>query len=81
MEKPRILIIDDDHVARRFASRLLDDAGYQWHEAEDGETGLTMAATIKPDLILLDCVMPRMDGVAVLRKLHNHLRSADPHSA
>ena len=72
MDKSRILVIDDDKVSRKFATRLLDDAGYQWDEAEDGETGLSLASKVKPDLILLDCVMPRMNGIEVLRKLHSH---------
>ncbi len=62
----RILVVDDDAVVRRFVGALLADRGYEVHEAGDGEEAIRLAAPLQPRLILLDLVMPLMDGYAVL---------------
>ncbi len=62
----RILVVDDDAMVRRFIGALLKDRGYEVHEAGDGEEAIRLALPLQPRLILLDLVMPLMDGYGVL---------------
>jgi two-component system, OmpR family, KDP operon response regulator KdpE len=62
-------IIEDDPQIRRFLRTALDAHGFSTFEAETGKQGLTMAATHKPDLIILDLGLPDMDGVEVVARL------------
>lgn len=64
-----ILIIDDSSYMRTSVKQILTDAGYEVIEAADGNTGLTMADTHQPDLVMLDLLMPNIDGFEVLRSL------------
>ena len=65
----KILVIDDEpHLVEILANRLKAN-GYQVATAVTAQTGLEMALSQKPDLILLDILMPDMDGYQVLRKL------------
>ncbi len=65
-----ILIIDDDENIRSAVKRGLEGFGkYRVSVAEGGKAGLKAAGKVKPDLILLDIVMPDMDGISVLKKL------------
>ena len=64
-----VLVIDDDPAARALTRRVLAKEGYRIVEAADGESGLRLAAELKPDLITLDILMPGMDGWAVLSGL------------
>jgi len=68
----RVLVIDDDPNLRMLVHSALRHDGYKVAEAEDGEQGLLSVRATRPDLILLDVNMPKMDGFAVL----NQLRSA-----
>ncbi len=68
-EGPLVLIIDDNEAVIEVMKSELVDAGYRVHAALDGETGLAKAAEIRPDVILLDIVMPNLDGWGVLRRL------------
>lgn len=61
----RILIIDDDEEIREILKYNLNKEGYETREAKDGEEGLKMCFETKPDLILLDIMMPGMDGIEV----------------
>jgi CheY-like chemotaxis protein len=66
----RILIVDDDDDIREVASLSLESlAGYQVFTASSGSTGLTIAAKEQPDAILLDVMMPDMDGPTTFQKL------------
>ena len=70
----RILIIEDETPMRTALADLLAAEGYRVLSAADGETGLQRALTDKPDLILLDVMMPKLDGFSVcaeLRRLAN----------
>lgn len=70
----RILIIEDEAPMRTALADILTDEGYRVLTAADGESGLKRAVDEKPDLILLDIMMPRLDGYAVcaeLRRLSN----------
>jgi CheY-like chemotaxis protein len=64
-----VLVVDDDASARNLMSVVLRKEGLRVAEAEAGETALAMARQIKPDLITLDIMMPRMDGWSVLTAL------------
>lgn len=68
-----ILVVDDTHENREFlVNYVLEPQGYRPLVARDGREGLEMALEHKPDLILLDLQMPRMDGLGVLRNLRAH---------
>lgn len=70
----RLLIIEDELPMRRALTDCLESEGYRVLTAPDGESGLQKALEEKPDLILLDIMMPRLDGFAVcaeLRRLNN----------
>jgi DNA-binding response OmpR family regulator len=69
MSHPRILVADDDSTIRRFIVTLLADRGYEIHEAVDGEQAFKVAESVKPDLMLLDLIMPYRDGFDVLYDL------------
>jgi CheY-like chemotaxis protein len=71
LSQKKILIIDDDREVRKILSELLGLSGYATSEAASGQSGLTLAAQLKPDLILLDIMMPQMDGWTVLKKLQS----------
>jgi len=62
MNDIRILYIEDDPSNRLLVRRILEVEGYSIMEATDGQTGLEMAAQMRPDLILLDINLPEMDG-------------------
>src|SRR5256714_10338644 len=71
---PRVLIIEDELPMRTALKDCLEAEGYRVLTAADGESGLKRALEEKPDLILLDIMMPRLDGFAVcaeLRRLSN----------
>ena len=64
----KILIIEDELAYVRVLRDSLEPT-YEVSDAQDGEEGLTMAIKEKPDLILLDIRMPKMDGMTVLREI------------
>ena len=65
----KILIVDDSNLSRRISRSILQDAGYEAVEAEDGITALERYFLDKPDLVLLDITMKGMTGIDVLTKL------------
>ena len=65
----KILIIDDDVTFQKAVSAKLELLTYQVIIASDGEEGLSKAILEKPDLILLDIKMPKLDGISFLKKL------------
>jgi two-component system chemotaxis response regulator CheY len=67
--KSKILIVDDSAMARRGVRQMLEAAGYEVAEAEDGLIALERYFLDKPDLVLLDLVMKGMTGLDVLKKL------------
>lgn len=68
-DKLKILIIEDDSFLLRMYSTKLELEGFKILGALDGEKGLRMAKKELPDLILLDLILPKKDGVAVLAEL------------
>lgn len=65
----KILIIEDDKFLRELITQKVGRDGYEVVGATDGEEGLTMAGKEQPGLILLDLILPTMDGFEVLRRL------------
>lgn len=65
----RILLVDDSKFLRMATERTLARAGYQVSTAEDGPSALERARTDKPDVILLDMLLPKMTGPEVLKEL------------
>ena len=72
--KAKVLVVDDSGLARRRARTILEDAGYEVTEAEDGIAALERYFVTRPDVVLLDLVMKGMYGLEVLTKL----RELDP---
>lgn len=66
---PRILIIEDDPSLRKALNNKLSLEGFTMLETTDGKAGLEMALQEHPDLILLDIIMPVMDGMTMLAEL------------
>lgn len=62
----KILIVEDDKFLRELIVRKLDEEGYEIAEALDGEEGSKKAKEEKPDLVLLDLILPGIDGFEVL---------------
>lgn len=65
----KILIIEDDRFLRELITRKLSTEGYEVVEAVDGEAGVKMAKDSKPDLVLLDLILPGIGGFEVLEKI------------
>ncbi len=69
MRKPTVLVVDDEPRILRFVRAELESAGYRVLTAPDGNSALEAAETDSPDLIVLDVIMPGLDGFEVLRRL------------
>ena len=67
--KTRILLVDDDHSLSSLLGQYLRESNFEVHEASNGPTGLRMAYNEHPDLVLLDVMMPGMDGWEVCARL------------
>ena len=67
--RPVVLVADDEPVIRRLYTRVLSTSGYEVVEAGDGEEAMALLATTEVALVLLDTTMPRLDGLAVIRRL------------
>ena len=70
-QRPRILVVEDDLSILTGVSMNLGYEGYEVLQAQDGARGLEMAVTDRPDLIVLDVMMPRLNGYEVLRELRS----------
>ena len=67
--KPNILIVDDDPPTVKWTSFLLRDEGYEVITADNGRAALEMVERYSPDLIILDVMMPQIDGLEVCRRI------------
>src|SRR5678816_1898227 len=72
----RILVVDDDPRIHALVKGLGEARGYQITSAHDGEEGLAAASVQQPDLILVDVMMPRVDGWSVVRRLRTRAEFA-----
>ena len=68
-EDRRVLVVDDDAVLRRVVRAVLEADGFEVLEAADGEQGLKMAAEARPGVVILDVMMPGLDGIEVCRRM------------
>src|SRR3546814_14392892 len=68
-----ILVVDDQPANRRVVSALLSRHGYEVITADSGEEALAIASEHAPDLLLLDMIMPGMDGIALFARLNQRL--------
>jgi CheY-like chemotaxis protein len=73
----KILFVEDEAALQKTFGDVLGQEGYNIIGAIDGETGLKMAKTEKPDLILLDLVLPKMHGFEVLKQLKEDEETKD----
>jgi putative two-component system response regulator len=71
----RILVVDDDALTRQILTDQLVEAGYLVSTAQDGEEALAKVAAEPPDLVLLDVIMPKLDGYEVCRRLKSDGRT------
>jgi len=71
----KILIIDDLERILRMVTSWIEGAGYLVLTAQDGRTGIEMAVAEQPDLVIVDLIMPGMDGCEVARALQADLRT------
>ena len=75
-QKKKVLVVDDDRSLTELLRMVLEDAGYQVTLAENGREAIVSAAKDPPDLVVLDVVMPEMDGWATSDHLLSHERTA-----
>ena len=68
----KILVVDDEPVSRQLLEAILYPENFDLYYAENGKEALEKALVLNPDLILMDVMMPEMDGFQVCRKLRNH---------
>ncbi|MFM9278045.1 response regulator transcription factor [Paenibacillus jiagnxiensis] len=68
----KILVVDDDPHFRKLVKAVLDNEGCDLYEASDGIEALSLLETIKVDLVILDVMMPNMDGWQLCRELRTH---------
>lgn len=71
--KKKVLVVEDEEVLRELLRDVLEEAGFHVIVAGDGEEGLEKMYRESPDIILLDCQMPKMDGFEVLEKIRKDM--------
>ena len=74
--KKNILIIEDDEFFRELISKKLTSSGFSMSEAVDGQKGIDKVKSSKPDLILLDLLLPNVDGFEVLSTLKENPKTS-----
>jgi CheY-like chemotaxis protein len=75
--KKKILVVDDDMDMRIFISTLVETSGYKPLVAKDGEEGLKILKENKPDLVILDVMMPKESGLKLYREIKTNEDSKD----
>jgi CheY-like chemotaxis protein len=68
----KILIVEDDQLVATAYKKRFTETGYEVEWAPDGLEGIKMVTTVKPDVVLLDLLMPRLDGIEVLKYIRAH---------
>ena len=76
-EKPLVLLVEDEPAQREILRYNLNSEGYEVTLAENGDDALLLADEVKPDLVLLDWMLPGVSGIEVLRRLKNRRQSAE----
>ncbi|MGH2825734.1 MAG: response regulator [Actinomycetota bacterium] len=77
MMSKRVLIVEDEEAVRELEKFILENAGYEVMEARDGLEGLTKVEFRKPDLILLDLMMPDVSGGRMFDEMRHHPATKD----
>ncbi len=72
-----IVFVEDDPTLQKTLGRALEQEGYEVQSALDGQNGLALVKRIKPDLVLLDLILPKMDGFEVLKNLKQNEETKD----
>jgi len=67
---PSVLVVDDEPTIRELVARYLERAGYRASVADDGPQAIAMSSERRPDLVVLDIMLPGIDGLEVMRRLH-----------
>jgi two-component system, OmpR family, response regulator len=67
--QPLVMVVDDEEKVRRYLSRLLGKRGFQVTAAEDGHAALALLEQTDFDIVLVDILMPGMDGISVLKEI------------
>ncbi|MFC5480904.1 response regulator [Massilia suwonensis] len=70
--KTRVLLIDDEALLVAHVRRILERAGFAFHASQSARAGFALAMAIHPDVILIDKVMPDLDGIKLLRMMRGH---------
>lgn len=73
--KNLILVVEDDRVVRNLITTTLKTNGYEFESAKDGKNAIALAASLQPDLIILDLGLPDIDGVRVIAQVREWLSS------
>jgi len=76
VRRPLVLVVEDEPEIRKVATMAVEGLGYAMILARDGREGLEMAEAYKPDLVLTDALMPRMDGREMCRRLKQNPETA-----
>ncbi|MBI4091082.1 MAG: response regulator [Candidatus Komeilibacteria bacterium] len=76
-KKIKILIVEDEEMLSTMYKVKFENEGYDVYAATNGAEGIELAAQNVPDLILLDIIMPKVDGFAVLKKLKENPKTKD----
>jgi DNA-binding response OmpR family regulator len=77
MLKKKIFIIEDDKIISDVLNDALVEAGFEVARAFDGEEGLALVESSQPDLLLLDILLPKMDGLTIAKKLKENSETTD----
>jgi DNA-binding response OmpR family regulator len=72
MKSKKILMVEDDMVMREIVARKLTSGGYTVLEADNGRVGFEEIVSKKPDLVMLDMMLPEMDGYEILQAVRKH---------
>ncbi|MCG6551455.1 MAG: response regulator [Candidatus Magnetominusculus sp. LBB02] len=73
----RILVVDDDEAARQFLTITMEQKGYTVITAENGEEGVKKAKSENPDIIVLDIMMPKKNGISALQDIRSNKSTRD----
>lgn len=77
MDKKKVLVVDDDADLAKMLKVSIEAEGYEFMGAMEGKEMLEVLKTKKPDVILLDIMLPNMDGYSVLREMRKHEKYAN----
>jgi len=77
MDKKKVLVVDDDADLAKMLKVRIEAEGYEFMGAMEGKEMLEVLKTKKPDVILLDIMLPNMDGYSILREMRKHEEYTD----